>query len=149
MNHKEDFYVRPSALTKLSRGSEFFLLRRSNTAYGNGMYTLPSGVIDGGETAKDAAIRETEEEAGVILNPGEVTLVHTLHRKLPDGKEWIDLFFQSDTWEGEPKINEPHRFDDSGWFTIDNIPENTLDFVVESLKNIEKGESYSDFGFDK
>jgi len=122
-------------------------MRRHNTSYGNGMYTVPSGGIDGNETAKDAAIRETAEESGVTLIPGEVSLVHVMHRRKPDGEEWMDMFFKADSWDGEPRINEPHRFDDVGWYSMDNLPENTLDFVRSALQEIQQGNVYSDFGF--
>jgi ADP-ribose pyrophosphatase YjhB (NUDIX family) len=144
----ERFSLHPSALMILSQGDEVFLMRRHNTSYGEGMYTVPSGVLDGNETAKEAAIRETAEEAGVTLEPEEVSLVHTLHRRKPDGEEWIDLFFQAQKWDQEPHINEPHRFDNSGWYSLNSLPENTLDFVRHALKKIEEGEIYSDFGFE-
>lgn len=144
----EKFSVRPSALMILEKNQEVFLMRRQNVSYGNGMYTLPSGVLDGNETAIEAAIRETGEEAGVTLVPGEVAMVHIMHRQKPDGEEWMDLFFKANSWDGEPRINEPHRFSDAGWYPFDTLPENTLDFVRKALEEIQNGNVYSDFGFE-
>lgn len=44
-------------------------------------WTLPGGVVDPGETPKEAAIRETFEEVGVRLDPRKVAFVAVINRK--------------------------------------------------------------------
>jgi 8-oxo-dGTP pyrophosphatase MutT (NUDIX family) len=34
-----------------------------------GRWQLPKGLIDGGETAEEAAVREVREEAGIVATP--------------------------------------------------------------------------------
>jgi 8-oxo-dGTP diphosphatase len=41
-------------------------MKRAGTGFGDGAYSLPSGHMDGGETAARAAQREAAEELGAV-----------------------------------------------------------------------------------
>ena len=69
---------RPAATVILVRGGgerlEVLLVQRNPAArFMPGAWVFPGGALDAGETARDAALREVEEEAGVVL-PGPVAL---------------------------------------------------------------------------
>ncbi|HEY5695461.1 MAG TPA: NUDIX hydrolase [Candidatus Saccharimonadales bacterium] len=44
-------------------------------------WTFPGGLIDAGETPKQAAIRETFEEVGIVVDPTKVEFVAVVNRK--------------------------------------------------------------------
>ncbi|WP_082067253.1 NUDIX domain-containing protein [Paenibacillus terrae] len=69
------------------------------------MFAVVGGHLDGGESATSGLIREVKEEINIEVQPQDLKLVVTVHRKL-DHCEYIDLFFTSDTWRGELKNNE-------------------------------------------
>lgn len=50
----------------------YILLGRSNTALYEGSWLVPGGGIEPGETARDAAIRETLEEVGVDISAADI-----------------------------------------------------------------------------
>lgn len=130
----------------LRRGDEVLLLKRANTGYMDGNYGLVSGHVDGDELATAAMTREAMEEAGIVIKPGDLKLVHTTH-KLTDGPstERVELFFQADSWEGEITNTEPHKCDELAWYPVASLPQNTIPLVRIVIQAVETGETFSEF----
>jgi 8-oxo-dGTP pyrophosphatase MutT (NUDIX family) len=123
-------------------------MRRFNTGWMDGMYTLPAGYIDGNETAQIAMAREAKEEIDITILPEDLEILHTIHRKSND-HEYFDIFLEAKNYNGEINNNEENKCDDLNWFDVDSLPENTLIYIKEALNLISKGEHFSNFGFKK
>ncbi|MBI2579378.1 MAG: NUDIX domain-containing protein [Candidatus Aenigmarchaeota archaeon] len=142
---KERFRLVPVSHLVLMRDDKILLIRRFNTGYEDGKYSVVAGHLDGNETFTEAMIREAEEEAGIAIKSEDLEVVHVMHRKSAD--ERIDLFFMADRWGGEPKNMEPGKCDDMRWFGADDLPPNTIPYVRHAIENIRKNIFYSEFGW--
>jgi 8-oxo-dGTP diphosphatase len=87
-------------------------------------WDIGGGGLDFGLTAEANAIKEIEEE--YAATPKEITFLgyRDVFRELDDGTptHWLSLVFLALLDPAQTKINEPHKFDDSGWFKADELP---------------------------
>ena len=78
----EKFKLIPETHVFLMNGrDQVLLLRRFNTGYEDGKYSVIAGHIDGNEEVRAAAIREAWEEAGIDIRLSDVEVVGVMHRK--------------------------------------------------------------------
>lgn len=146
MNKKEQFKIYIAAYLVLEKDGQILLLRRANTGYKDGNYSLVAGHLDGNETAVKCIIREAKEEAGITMHPKDISVVHVMHRYSTD-REYIDVYLTSNIWTGEIQNMEPDKCDDLGWFPVDNLPDNILPEVKFALESIKKKNFYGEFGW--
>lgn len=113
------------------RNNQILLLRRFNTGFRDGEYSVPAGHLDGGETVMQAAVREAEEETGVQIAEIDMTFSTVMHRIEDD--ERVDFFVEVHNWQGEPFNAEPEKCDDLRWVDIHALPDNTIPYVRQAL----------------
>lgn len=102
-------------------GEQVYLQRRFQTGYMDGLYEPPAGKMDEGEFPHQTAVRETFEEAGVVISETNLELFHT-YVNLTNNDPWLGLFFRTLHWSGEPSIREPGKCDDAGFFDLSDLP---------------------------
>lgn len=129
----------------LIKDEKILLLRRSNTGYEDGNYSVPAGHVDEGEPVRRCLVREAKEEIGVTIQENDATLRHVLHRnKREGGFERLDFFFTCKKWKGEITNMEPEKCDDLSWFAVDTLPENTIPYIREAIVNSFSDKNYNE-----
>lgn len=103
----------------------FFMAKRSKKARDeHGAWEVGGGGLKWGHTALANALREAKEEYGA--NPIQTAFLgyRDIFRSLPDGTQthWVGLDFAIQADPKNIRVKEPDMFDDSGWFTLDNLP---------------------------
>ena len=126
------FKLVPESHLLLIRDDRILLLRRRNTDYEDGKYSLIAGHVEDGETAREAICREAHEEAGIELAPGDLEFVHVVHRA--DRGQRVGFFFRALRWRGEPRNMEPHKADDFRWFALDALPDEMVPYVRRAIE---------------
>jgi len=103
------------------RDGRVLIARRAKGA-STGVFTMPGGVVEAGETLTEALIREIKEETDLTIEP--VTLAG--HREVVvrdrDGRasrHFVILCFASRWIAGEPKLNE--ELSDARWLKLEEL----------------------------
>ena len=125
------------------------MLRRFNTGWQDGNYSVVAGHIEGDEPASAAMIREANEEAGITISANALEVCHIMHRLDHEGggRESVEVFFLCREWSGELWNREPHRCDDLRWFPVTALPDHTVPYVREAITLSLAGTPYSEFGW--
>ena len=129
----------------LMRDDQVLMLRRFNTGYEDGNYSVIAGHIDGQEEIKAAMIREAKEEAGIDISPRDIEVVGVMHRKSEDKR--IDFFLAASSWSGDVINMEPDKCDDLAWFDLDHLPTNTVPYVRRAIENYRQDTWFDSFGW--
>lgn len=80
-------------------------------------WSLPGGLVDGGEQPRDTVIREVREETGLDIEPGSVMATHFV-----DDIKHIDVLFRV-RCDREPQVRVSSEALEAGWFALDELPE--------------------------
>ncbi len=135
----------PASYIILEKEGKVLLLRRYNTGYQDGYYSLPAGHVEARETPSDTAVREAKEEIDVSIKPMDLTLVHVLYRQAMDETgDRIDFFYKTNKWTGEISNLEPNKCDDLSWFSPNQLPTNLTREVEHMFKALTQGILFSE-----
>ena len=129
----------------LEKDGRILMLRRHNTGFEDGNYSVVAGHVDGGEQLKDAMSREAREEAGIEITPSDLRVVGVMH--LMGDREYVSFFLHTSQWSGQVVNAEPHKCDDLSWFEIDNLPGNTTPYIRRAIANYRAGVWYDSYGW--
>lgn len=106
-------------------------MRRAGTGFFDGLYSLPGGHVEAGESIFETARREAKEELDVCLDPTTLRLVGVMHRRSDTNR--IDFFVRAQGWTGVPRIAEPTKCDALDWFPLGQLPEAMVPYVGAAL----------------
>lgn len=129
----------------LIKNNQILLLRRYNTGYEDGNYSVPAGHVDGNESYIKAMIREAKEELGITITPNNLNPIQVMHRKSDD--ERIDYFFSADFWSGEIENMEPNKCDELKWCDITDLPINIIPYIQFAIQEHLNQNCFTDFGW--
>jgi len=131
----------------LISSENILLLKRYNTGYEDGNYSVIAGHLDGGESVYEAMIREAKEEAGINIEMKNIKIVQVMHRKKID-EERIDYFFESKKWTGKEINREQNKCSELKWCPMNKLPKNTIEYINFAIENYQLKRKFTIFGWD-
>lgn len=150
---KERFKMVAAVYVLLMRVDQILLLRRYNTGYEDGNYSLPAGHLDGDEPVRAAAVREAQEETGIVIQSHDLDVAHVLHRYTPvEGAvadERIEFFLRVSKWDGLPRITEPDKCDELIWASLNQLPSNTIPYIRHVIEHVQMDVTFSEYGWPR
>ena len=138
----------PSCYVLLRRGDALLFVLREHTGFMDGTYSLPAGHVERGENFSEAAAREVLEEVGVQVAAGDLKQVFTMQRFQSEEDVRVDVFFEAQTWQGEPYNAEPERHSAIRWMGIAELSDSVMDYQLHALRQILAGNTYAELGWE-
>lgn len=104
-----------------SDGHTQVLLGRKKKGLGEGNFVGLGGKLEPFESAKDAAVREIEEESGLHVKPDDLDARGLLTYLFPHREAWSQesSVFVCTTWTGTPRESDELNPE---WFNLDELP---------------------------
>jgi ADP-ribose pyrophosphatase len=110
------------------------MIKRANTSHGLGMWCLPAGKVEEGETLEEACKREAKEEVNLNLSNLQLFLLRTEVSTEQIGKVYDCNYFTAN-FNGEISLNEESS--DFKFFTKkDFLKEETVPDQRDVLKKL-------------
>ena len=98
------------------------LIGKRKSKHANGMWGFPGGHLEYGESFEDTAIRETEEETGLIIEDPKFWWLENVI--FPDeNKHYLTVFMTADWIKGKPKVTEPDKCAEWLWAPWNEMPQ--------------------------
>jgi ADP-ribose pyrophosphatase YjhB (NUDIX family) len=128
-------WPRAASSAVLFRYESVLLIERGSGIY-EGLWSLPGGAIEIGETAEEAARREVEEETGLIAKIEGLAGVHDVIDHDEDGKvvlQYVIATYYGRADDGEPRARDDAR--EARFVALDKVKDLKLtegtQFVIE------------------
>lgn len=102
-----------------TRGEVFVQLRSMNKDNGAGLWdTSAAGHVDSGESYAECAIRELQEELGIVVDPVALNEVGTLPPTTRNGFEFSVIY---SVCSEQPLVLQEEEIDDGRWVSPENL----------------------------
>ncbi len=121
----------------VKKGEEYLVLkRRENDFEDASCWDLPGGGIEEAEQPLDAAVRETQEEAGLAVRIHNVITVWAM--KLRNNLWSIETLVEADYISGTVQLSNEHR--EYKWLRKEDLAvlEAKGDIIIELIKHIDQ-----------
>ena len=111
------------AVALVAPSGQVLMQRRPQEAMHGGLWEFPGGKLEADETPREAAVREIEEELGLVIEPGDLHAVGFAEARLeavPDaggqgaqapGRPIVILLHACTRWRGEARALEGAQID--------------------------------------
>ena len=101
----------------------------------NGMWCVPGGALELGETLEEALRREVKEETSLdIFNPKLFDVKAGVHMVYPNKDEvyYTDVVYEINEYKGELKPDAESK--ELVWMPIDKLPDNIMPTQIEYIE---------------
>lgn len=102
-------------------GGKLLMIKRGMNPM-KGWWALPAGYLEWDETAEECALRELEEEAGLVGKEPKLLGVYTNPERDEDGRQNVAIVYVVAVEEGA-KAKAGDDAAETGWFDLRELPE--------------------------
>ena len=122
------------------------LLKKRRGKHGHDEYEdAGGGHLEYMESFIDCAKRELREELGIEIKNIRFLCISNVKKYVP--KHYVDIGLVAEWASGKPKIMEPKKCSELGWFDLDKLPEPLTEWTRYYLEAYKTGKNCFDNWF--
>src|SRR3989344_1938741 len=118
------------------------LMGKRKSSHGSGEWAWPGGHLEYMESFDGCAKRETLEEAGIEIKNIRFLFLGNVKNYAP--KHYVHIQLVSDWKFGEPKVCEPEKCEEWGWFNFDELPSPLFATCHTTIEAYKTGRTFFD-----
>lgn len=118
-------------------GKVFLAKRGPKAKNERGCWEFPGGSVEFGELLEQAIVREFREEYGMEIEITELLCISD-HILADEKQHWISPTFIARHVRGAPRIVEPGKCVEIGWFPLDALPQPLSEVTQNDLRHYRK-----------
>jgi 8-oxo-dGTP diphosphatase len=111
------------------------LLGQRKSPHGHSHWSFPGGHVEFGESPEEAAVRETFEETGLVIDG--MQKIHFTSDIFEDGRHYITLYIIAKECSGVVRNMEPEKCEGWQWFSPASLPFPLFKPVATLLREID------------
>jgi len=127
----------------LIKNNSVLLSLRGDVKQDKNLWCLVVGHLEEGESPSQSMIREAKEEINIDIAKEDLIPISTMYGKKP---EYMGVFFKVTKWSGEVKNMEGDKCQELRFFDINNLPENIIPYIRQSIDDYKNNIVYSEIG---
>ncbi|MEA3249545.1 MAG: NUDIX domain-containing protein [Patescibacteria group bacterium] len=118
------------------------LMHKRLNAHGAGHWGGTGGHLEYMESIEECIRRESMEEAGIEIENVRLLCVTNFKDHAP--KHYVDIGLIADWKSGEPRVCEPHKCVEWGWFDMNETPEPLFGPLKNYIESYRTGKVFFD-----
>lgn len=124
-------YIGVGVGAAIIKDGKLFITKRGKKAKNErGKWEIPGGSVEFGETFKKAITREVKEEYGIEIEILELLGICD-HIIADENQHWVSPTYICKIKKGKPRILEPEKCDEIGWFSMKDANKLSLSIVTK------------------
>ena len=101
---------------------EILLGLRAQGFFGGGLWNIPGGKINPGETLEEGAKRKLFEETNFVANIEDIEVINVTNMVMPDNN-YLQFAAIIKKYSGELKNNDPQKHEKFEYYRLSNLPQ--------------------------
>jgi 8-oxo-dGTP diphosphatase len=113
-------------------GNGNLLMTLRTSAHEPGTWCPPGGHLEMGESFLECAKKEVQEEVGLELK--DIEMLGAVNNIFSPEKHYVNVDFVAKGVSGMPRIGEPEKIGEIGWYPLDHLPQPLMLPIVNLFK---------------
>lgn len=144
MNNMEIEHQRPTVgVVVLVVKDDKLLMAKRVKEHGRGKLSTPGGHLEFGESIETCAVRELQEETGIVTSEDQVRIISLSNQPVSGGSHYVNIGVLIEIGDASPQEVAPNEMVEWQWIDLDKISDpDVYDMVLPTIQKYKESRFY-------